>query len=1062
MDGCYPPIFPASYASHFLIRFTSVLLMRIRCRFLFVISVIVALIGGRESGAAEPVNFSRDVLPILSDNCFQCHGPDPKSREAELRFDTQEGALRKEKPVIVPGKSGESELVKRLLSTDPDERMPPPKSNKTLTPKQIELVKKWIDAGAPWGKHWAFEKPRRPEIPNLKFETSDLKSNIRNPIDSFIVARLEKEKLKLAPEAAKETLLRRVTLDLTGLPPTLEEIDAFVADKSPEAYENVVDRLLKSPRYGERMVWEWLDAARYADTNGYQGDPTRSMYFWRDWVIAALNNNMPFDQFTVEQIAGDLLPNPSQEQLIATGFHRNHMINGEGGRIAEESRVDYVQDRVETTGTVWLGLTFNCCRCHDHKFDPLKQREYYQLSAYFNSIEETGGNDAGGLANPIISFASAEQKQRIEELKAIEKKAATERDLLDKKLGEQQVAWEQSILAGGDKSGDPVWVSLAPDEMRADEGTELTKLEDGSIIAQGKNPAKDRYTVSVKTKLGPITGIRLEALPSGLFVNSGPGRADNGNFVLSEFQVEAHGKPVSLSASRADFEQGGFPLSSTIDGKLDTGWAVMPRFGKPLQAIYEVRSPVGGQDPNAELPLTFTLSFQFGREHTLGCFKLYVTTSPMNAKPVADEIRTLVQKPADQRNDAEKKKLSDYFRDTQSGFATAKKRAEDLGKERAAYERSTPRTMVMRERPQPRETFILIRGAYDKYGEKVSHGVPETLPPLPADAPTSRLALAQWLVSPEQPLTARVTVNRIWQMFFGNGLVKTADDFGIQGDRPSHPELLDWLACEFREPTVSQPSVVNSDSQNRWNVKHLHRLIVTSATYRQSSKISSGMLERDPENRLLARGARYRLPSWMIRDQALAASGLLVEKVGGPAVKGYQPPGIWEEATFGKIGYTQDHGEALYRRSLYTFWRRIVGPTVFFDVANRQTCQVKTGRTNTPLHALVTLNDVTYAEAARALAERLLTDSASPTPEARIDKIVRVVLGRRPATAETKVLLGAMERLKKQFASDPEGAKKLVQAGESKRNEKIDPVEQAVWASVATIVLNLDETLTKE
>ncbi len=835
--------------------------------------VFGSLLTAANSAETAP-NFSRDILPILSDNCFHCHGPDAKQRQGDLQLDTEASALRTEEPVIVPGKSAESELMRRLISTDPDEQMPPPKSNRKLTKPQIELLKQWIDSGAKWGRHWAYEAPQRPALPSVKDAIWS-----KNPIDTFLLARLERENLKPSPEAPRETLIRRVTLDLTGLPPTLEEVAAFLKDDSPQAYETVVDRLLQSRRYGERMVWDWLDAARYADTNGYQGDPTRAMWYWRDQVIVALNRNQPFDQFTIEQLAGDLLPNPTQQQLIASGFHRNHMINGEGGRIAEESRVDYVQDRVETTGAVWMGLTFNCCRCHDHKFDPLKQREYYQLSAYFNSIEETGGNDAGGLANPVLSFASPEQQAELEKLRVVEKEAKAARDEYEKKLTELQKEWEQSRV---------------------------------------------------------------------------------------------------------------------IDQK--------------------------------ELPA---------------------------------DVRAIVEKTTETRSDAEKKKLSDHFRANHAPWTAAEKLAEDKRKARDQFEKSLPRTMVMRERAQPRETFILIRGAYDKPEAKVTHGVPAILPPLPKDAPTNRLALAQWLVASEHPLTSRVTVNRYWQSFFGTGLVKTTEDFGVQSERPSHPELLDWLACEFQQPTVSQPTVAHEGASNRWNVKHMHRLIVTSAAYRQSSKSSAELNDRDPANRLLARAPRQRWPSWLIRDQALAVSGLLVDKAGGPPVKGYQPTGVWEEATFGNIKYTQESGEALYRRSLYQFWRRIVGPTVFFDVANRQTCSVKSSRTNTPLHALTTLNDVTYVEASRAWAERLLKSEAT-SPEARLQLAYQQLLARQPSDNELQILLTAMKQLREKYAADAEGAKKLLSIGASKRDEKLDLIEHATYTAVCNLLLNLDEALTKE
>ena len=1024
---------------------------------------------------AEPPNFSRDILPILSDNCFSCHGPDAKSREADLRLDQQASALRTEKPIIVPGKSSDSELMKRILATDADSVMPPPKSGRKLTTAQREALKAWIDAGAKWGKHWAFELIQRPAVPQI----ANQKSQIKNPIDAFIRARLEREGLPASPEAPKHTLLRRVTLDLTGLPPSLEELDAFLADQSPDAYEKVVDRLLKSPRFGERMVWEWLDAARYADTNGYQGDPTRTMYFWRDWVIDALNNNLPFDQFTVEQLAGDQLPNPTQQQLIATGFHRNHMINGEGGRIAEESRVDYVQDRVETTGTVWMGLTLNCCRCHDHKFDPIAQKEYYQLSAFFNSIEETGANDAGGLANPIITFTGSEQQKKLDELRAAETTANKSRDELDAKLRGLQAQWEKSLVASGREAG-PQWTVLTFDGLKSEAGATLNQLNDHSILAGGDNPAKDSYELVVKTKLSGLTGIQLEALPDDSLVNKGPGRADNGNFVLSELKLFLNDKPVELSAIRADYSQPSFPPANAVDGRNDTGWAIASEFGKPHIALFEPRAPLAVTDD----PTTIRVRLEFQTihvAHVLGRFRLSLTNSPVaSLRLIPTAVREALAIAADKRNDAQKTAVSEYFLNNESTLLSARRVADDAKKAREGFEKSLPRTMVMRERSQPRDTFVLVRGAYDKFADKVSHGLPSILPQ-PTEPATNRLALARWLMSPDHPLTARVTVNRYWQTFFGTGLVKTTEDFGVQGEKPSHPELLDWLSAEFaesQEPTAeSRDPLLNAQLANpRWNVKRLIRLIVTSATYRQESRVqrrdangnselsildSQLSTDRDPENRLLARGPRYRLPSWMIRDQALAISGLLVEKQGGPPVKGYQPPGIWEEATFGRIGYQQDTGEALYRRSLYQFWRRIVGPTIFFDVATRQTCQVKVARTNTPLHALVTLNDVTFVEAARALAQRALLGPATDD-HARLTEAFRRCTSRLPRPNELAVLSKRLQSLRQSFARDEAAAKKLIAVGESKANDKLNPVDLAAFTSVASLLLNLDETISKE
>jgi hypothetical protein len=805
------------------------------------------------------VDFSRDILPILSDNCFLCHGPDAKTRKANLRLDNREGALRREDPVIVPGKSDESELFLRIISEDEGEVMPPPRSKRTLTPGQVAVLKTWIDSGARWGQHWALEPPRHLALPSIK-------QNVwpRNGIDRFILERLEREGLAPAPEAPKVTLFRRLSLDLTGLPPAPEDVDAFLADPAPDAYDRLVDRLLASPAYGQRMAWDWLDAARYADSNGYQGDQDRTMWPWRDWVVDVLNANLPFDQFTVAQIAGDLLPGAAREQKLATAFCRNHMINGEGGRIAEENRVDYVMDMTETIGTIWLGLTFNCCRCHDHKFDPLRQRDYYSLFAFFNQTPVTGGGGSPQTP-PVLDLATAEE-----------------------------------------------------------------------VASQARE--EERLKKAVKE----VTAIELALFP------------------------RAQGKQASDS-----------PKASVL-------------------------------------------------------------------KP---EIVALLELAPGRRSRAQIERLTAFWEAAEPPYAALLKAHVTAIDARAAAARSVTRVMVMEDMPAPRETFILARGSYEKPSEKVTPAVPAALPPLDSDAPRNRLGLARWLVASANPLTARVTVNRAWQQFFGTGLVKTPEDFGVQGEKPSHPELLDWLATEF--------------VQSGWDVKALYRLIVTSATYRQSSRVQPALAERDPQNRLLARGPRYRLPAWMIRDQALAASGLLAPDLNGPPVKSYQPTGVWEEATFGTKSYVQDHGRALYRRSVYTFWRRIIGPTEFFDTASRQTCVVKPGRTNSPLHALLTLNDVTYVEAARALAERVLLE-ADTSPETRIDRAFRLVLARKPSTTEREVLLASLARITAEFAGDREAMERHLNVGESKRNPHLDPLEHAAFTVLCTAIFNLDEALSKE
>ncbi len=1047
---------------------------RMFLRFLALPSVLAAA-----TAAAAPVDFNREIQPLLSENCYHCHGPDGNKREAKLRLDRAdgpEGAFRTDSgiTVIKPGDSKNSELVSRIFATDEDDVMPPPKSNRKLTPAQRDLIKRWVEEGAKWGEHWAFVAPKRPAVPGaaefgagveaarqrdaakaaeLVKQLPVLNKWARNPIDAFVLARLLNEGLAPSPESAPEKLCRKLYLDLTGLPPTPEEVDEFLkaaAANEQAAVEQLADKLLASPRYGERMVWEWLDAARYADTNGYQGDPTRAMWYWRDWAVGAINKNLPFDQFTVEQVAGDLLPNPTQAQLVATGFHRNHMINGEGGRIAEESRVDYVFDRVETTGTVWLGLTLTCCRCHDHKYDPIRQKEYYQLAAYFNSIEESGGggNDGQGLANPTISFATPEQQKKVADLKVAEEAAKKERDDLEKKVRAEQPAWEKSLLAGTGKSMEVTWHALSPDELFADNGTKLTKQPDGSVLAGGPNPDKEGIVFNATVKLGAITGFKLEMLPDASLVNNGPGRANNGNYVLTEISLQGSGKPVELAAVSADFIQNETHVPQTVfDGKQDTGWAIQPQYGKVHTLIFEAKNQVGYGN---EVLLAFRLDAKSGHvQHTLGHFKLYATTDDRQLlRPMPDKIRKLLAKAEAQRNDAEKKEVTQFFLDTHSDLSAAKTKRDAAKKARESAEGGAPRTMVMRERKDPRKTTILVKGAYNAPGEEVQHGVPSRLPQLPADAPKNRAALARWLVAPENPLTSRVTVNRFWAQLFGQGLVKTVDDFGVQGDKPTHPELLDWLAVEFRE--------------SGWDMKKLVRFMVTSATYRQSGRVPAGMAERDPENKLLSHGPRYRWPSWMLRDNALAVSGLLVDKAGGPPVKGYQPDGVWEDATFGQIRYTRDKGDALYRRSLYTFWRRIVGPTLFFDVSNRQNCTVKVERTNTPLHALVTMNDVTYVEAARALAQRTLQSTTAKDDPARVAEIFRRCTARLPAPEEGELLLKRLANLRNDYGQEPAAAKKLIAVGESKPDAKLAAPELAAWTGIALLVLNLDETLSKE
>ncbi|MDB6117533.1 MAG: hypothetical protein JWO08_1314 [Verrucomicrobiaceae bacterium] len=814
--------------------------------------------------AAGP-SFSRDILPILSDACFQCHGQDAKARKADLRLDIEAEAKRphKDSTAIIPGNSAESDIVIRMVTADDDDHMPPAKSHKVVTPRQIELIKQWIDAGAKWGEHWAFTRIEKPKIPTVPAETGV------NPIDAFVTAKLGERHLAFSPEATPETLIRRVSLDLTGIPPTPEEVEAFRQSKSrnsKSAMDSLVDRLLASPRHGERWVWEWLDASRYADSNGYQGDNDRTMWPWRDWVINAINTNMPYDQFSIWQLAGDLMPNATREQKLATAFVRNHMINGEGGRIAEENRIEYLFDQAETVGTVWLGLTMQCTRCHDHKFDPLTQQDYYGLISFFNGTP-VDGQGRGGQTPPILDMSTPAEEQK--------SKAAQER------------------------------VNKLAKEVEAFELTKFPRPE-------GKS-------------LEESDAIRLP------------------------------GNLPSYIAKTPPFKRGVDPLLESVN----------------------------------------------------------------------------------------------YFKAKDAAYAAVLEKLLGAVRKRDGAKTAITKVMVLEERKEgPRDTFILTKGAYDNpTTTKAVMTTPGKLPSMPAGSPNNRLGLAKWLVSRDNPLTARVTVNRYWQSLFGIGLVKTAEDFGLQGERPLHMDLLDWLAADFMD--------------HGWDVKHLLKLIVTSRTYQQSSKLKPGPND-DPENRLLSRGPRFRMPSFMMRDQALAVSGLLAEQTGGPAVKPYQPEGIWEEATFGKIKYTPDTGAKLYRRSLYTFWRRIVGPTMFFDTASRQTCTVKASRTNTPLQALITLNETTFIESARALAQRVLTSRSLATDDERLAMTWKVAACRDPNPVELQKLKATLMDFRQRFATDVDDANKLLGIGDSKRNEELQAREHAAWTSLCLLILNLDEVLNKE
>jgi hypothetical protein len=1015
---------------------------------------------GKTSAGAR-IDFARQIRPILSENCFRCHGPDVEERKAKLRLDTKEGAfgkLRRGGHAIVPGEPSKSRLLARIGADDPYERMPPPQINKRLTREQIDLIRRWIEQGAAWSEHWSFVPPQRPALPRARRT-----GWARNAIDHFILARLEKEGLQPSPEADRPTLIRRLTLDLTGLPPTPAEVDAFVADQSPDAYEKVVDRLLNSPHFGERLALEWLDAARYADTHGYHIDSGRDMTRWREWVIDAFNRNMPFDQFTLEQLAGDLIPKATLQQKIASGFNRNHMINFEGGAIPEEYHNAYIVDRVNTTATVWLGLTVACSQCHDHKYDPISQKEFYQLYAFFHNVPENGLDGARGNAAPVLKAPTRRQRQRLEELEAAIRKAESALQRPQPGLDEAQAAWEKTALAR-----EVAWTVLDPAEFSSRGGAVLKRQPDRSLLAGGTNPATETYIIKAPLGLGRASALRLEALSDPSLKAGGPGRSVNGNIVLTNVTVEFRpnrataATAVKLKAASADFSQKDYPVANAIDGDPRSGWAIHPEVGKPHQAVFEFDRPIEGNE--GWLVVTLDFQSQFG-QHQLGRFRLSVTdsSSPHVADTLPKEVRALLLLSAEKRSEVQKGELRKYFRSKVS--AQGQEQLAALRREKEEIEKNLATTMVMQEMPQGRDTYLLIRGQYDKRGEKVAAAVPAALPPLPRGVPVNRLGLARWLIDPGHPLTARVAVNRYWQIFFGTGLVKTAEDFGSQGDPPSHPELLDWLAVEFMTPS---PAPEGMGGKQGWNVKGILRLMVTSASYRQSSRVTRELLTKDSENRLLARGPRLRLQAEFIRDQALAVSGLLNREIGGPSVFPYQPAGLWQELAsrsdsknWSAQFFVQSHGKDLYRRSMYTFWKRTSPPPqmLTLDAPDRETCTVRRSRTNTPLQALVLMNDPTYVEAARKLAERMMT--GGQTDEDRIVFAFRLATARRPSQKEIAALKKVYDRQLAKYRLDSKAAMRLLSVGESPRNQELSIPGLAAWTIVASIILNLDETLTK-
>src|SRR5262245_25142977 len=1012
-------------------------------------------------GLADPVRFNRDVRPILSDHCYQCHGPDAARRKADLRLDREADARH-----VLAGKRGESELVRRITAKDPEERMPPRKAGRDLSAAQIDVLRRWATEGAKWEQHWAFIRPERIDPPAV----SDT-SWARAPIDRFILARLDQAGLRPSPEASRETLIRRMSFDLTGLPPTPKDVDTFVRDPAPDAVERLADRLLASPRYGERLAWRWLDAARYADTNGYQTDAEREMWRWRDWVIETYNRNLPFDRFTIEPLAGDLLPNPTLDQRIATGFNRHHRANADGGTVPEEYAVEYVADRVETTSTVWLGLTLGCARCHDHKFDPFTQKEFYRLFAFFNNVPEKGRAVKFGNSPPYIKAPTPDQARRLDELTAQVRELADESKRLRPVEAEAQATWEKAVNV----ADLPAW---APDRglvghlpfddshrfaVRDGAATFTTGQVGWALDLDGKNFADagnvgdfgfdDRFSLSVWVRPRKPDGAILSRMTD-------EPRGDGYSVHLVNGKVQVHLTKRWLDdALRVDTKE---PLALdrwhhiavTYDGsRLAAGTKVYVNGTEAktntlldeLNQSFQTKEPLrigsgGGIDGRFD-----------GLIDDVRVYARVLEPAEAIVLSVAATPGEIVRTPPWARTPAEAEKLRTYFLEHAAHDAT-RKQHEALRVAREVHKQfadAIPTVMVMKEMPTPRDAYVLPRGQYDRRGDKVTVGTPASLPPMATSPGSSnRLDFARWLVSPENPLTARVAVNRIWLLHFGTGLVKTGEDFGTQGEFPSHPELLDWLATEF--------------VRTGWDLKRMHKLIVTSAVYRQSSQLGSeSRTSTDPENRLLSRFPRYRLSAEMVRDQALFASGLLVEQPGGLSVKPYQPPGLWNELS-GTGDYEPDTGDKLYRRGLYTFWKRTVPPPglAAFDAFARETCWVRETRTNTPLQALNLLNDITYVEAARVLAERIMRESRGP--DERLAIAFRRVTSRTPTDAEMNILRRSLDRQSTEYRKDPAAARKPPAVGEARADAKLDPAELAAYAAVCRLILNLDETVTKE
>ena len=1195
-----------------------------RNRPLFIFTIVFALgwaaPSARAADSGAKVDFNYDIRPIISTKCFHCHGPDEKSRKAKLRLDLRGEALKdhEDGPTIVPGSASASALIARISSKDADEIMPPPKEDHALTAREIQLLKRWIDQGAEYKPHWSFVKPERAAIPGdaeydmqlaelaktdpkrakeLTGRQAEWRHWPRNPIDQFVLARMLGEGLAPSPEADPSTLCRRLYFDLTGLPPSLDEVDAFreAASRDPQAaIESLVDQLLASPAYGERWAKMWLDLARYADSTGYGSDRFRlNIWPYRDWVINAFNRDLPYDQFTIEQLAGDLLPDATAEQIAATAFHRNTMTNTEGGVQPEEYRVAAVKDRISTTGQVWMGLTVGCAQCHSHKFDPIPQTDYYRLFAVFNETEDNNRGDE----EPTLPLPTPEEmaktdaiKQEIGAIQAKMKGGTPEFEMEERQ-------WEAQMAHPAQ------WHVLTPFEVSAASGTTLAAQPDGSFLAVGSDhPETDTYTWKAYSDLHGITAFRVEELPDDSLPQGGPGRAVNGNAVLSELraavepraaktirgrylrvtlpnakeglalaeaQVFSNGeniamrgkasqsstdfggvaeraidgktngnftkgksvshtgrdkdpwwevdlgreaeienvviwnrtdgvggrlanfrvelldgdrkqvwqqmvaappnpsvtlspdgnRVVALRDASADFSEDGWPAENAIDGDLKTGWAFLPEIAKAHAAVFATAAPVDAGDD----ALALTLRQVYGWQHTIGRFRIWATTQSPAPRELPPAIATILAINPGAREAKQREELASYYRPLSRAYADLGKQ---LGAKRAELAAIKPVMLpVMRELPEAkrRETHLLNKGNYLTPGDTVEPGLLSAFSSfVPADTKIDRLTMARWLVSPENPLTARVAVNRFWAQLFGIGIVESEEDFGTQGALPSHPQLLDWLAVTFQSPKATERNDEITSGMG-WDMKALLRIMVTSATYRQASRVTPDVLERDARNRFLSHAQRRRLDAEAVRDQSLALSGLLSHKLGGPSVYPPQPDGLWKVAfNGGQNAYPTSKGEDRYRRGIYTFWRRTMPyPSMTtFDAPSRESCTLRRLPTNTPLQAFVTMNDPVFVECAQALGRRIVREGGNDT-ESRMRYALQLCLCRPPEDAQVKALTGLYEDELANYRSDPAGALKLSTEPLGPLPAGADAAEMAGWMVVANVLLNLDAVLTK-